>query len=156
MPSTYKKKTDREYQSHKMSILDEQFKVGFLAGLDGRSKVKKELETRWEAVIGCLEKDNEIVRGLAARFVFLWTICEALECKMLSDPELLDKLFGRWTQAINTLSGLARTLGVDPLMEGRKIKQVKKVFERAKAGIESGKDTIDLEQYKKEFEELVG
>ncbi len=89
------------------------FKVGFLQALDGRTDLAKALRANYDAVVedvGGSEEVGHVKSALVERFCWLEAILQKIEHDIAHGK--VDQL-GTWIQATNSLSGLARVLGVD-------------------------------------------
>jgi hypothetical protein len=111
--SKYRPKTDRKNNHRKPTELPAKFKVGFLSTLDRRTDLAKALRTNRDQIVsdlGGLDEIGHVKNALIERFVWLEAILQSLEQEMASGQ--IDKL-GVWIQAVNSLSGLAKTLGIE-------------------------------------------
>ena len=116
MPKKYVPKTDRKNAKHKVTAVPEKFRAGFLAALDGRTDLAKALRASYEQIVADVGGQNEVSRiksAMVERFVWLEAILQTIEHDMASGT--IDKAvaLGRWIQAVNALSGLAKVLGVE-------------------------------------------
>lgn len=113
MPRKYKPKTDRKNGHHKPTTLPAKFKVGFLSTLDRRTDLAKSLRSNRNAIVedaGGPDEIGHVKNALVERFVWLEAILQSIEQEMAGGQ--IDKL-GTWIQAVNSLSGLAKTLGIE-------------------------------------------
>jgi hypothetical protein len=111
--SKYRPKTDRKNGHSKPTTLPPKFKPGFLTTLDARTNIAKALRANRDEIvsdIGGLAEIGHIKLSLVERFVWLETVLQMMEDEMASGS--IDRL-GTWIQAVNSLSGLAKVLGVD-------------------------------------------
>ncbi|MGC1274345.1 MAG: hypothetical protein WBC44_11615 [Planctomycetaceae bacterium] len=116
MPRTYKKKTDREYVSQKPQNLPTKFRTGFLSGLDKRTDLAKSLRANYETIVedlGGRDDLSHVKAALVERFVWLEAILKTIEHDLVTGDIDKAEALGRWVQAVNSLSGLAKTLGID-------------------------------------------
>jgi hypothetical protein len=116
MPRPYQPKTDRKNQSHRHQVLPLKFKSGFLAELDKRTDLAKALRANFNAVVedvGGPQDVGHVKSALVERFVWLEAILQTLEHEMASGKIDKSEALGRWIQAVNALSGLAKVLGVE-------------------------------------------
>lgn len=114
MPRTYTKKTDREYQASKPRVLPLRFRPGFLSDLDGRSDLARTLRANYEEIVADVGGAVSHVKGvLAERFVWLTAIVQTLEHQMAKGECDRAETLGRWIQATNALTGLAKVLGIE-------------------------------------------
>ncbi|WP_168564992.1 hypothetical protein [Crateriforma spongiae] len=109
-------KGTRKNKSHKPNKLPAKFTTGFLETLDARYAVAKQLRSNYESIVRDLGGEGAIshVRNaVIERFVFLEALLQDLEQKVISGELETDEVIGRWVQAMNSLSGLAKTIGLD-------------------------------------------
>lgn len=116
MPRNNHPKTTRKNASLKPQELPAKFKTGFLTALDGRTDLSKTLRANYDAIVSDIGGDSEIghVKGaLIERFVWLEGILQTIEHEMVTGQASKTEAIGRWIQAVNSLSGLAKVLGVE-------------------------------------------
>jgi hypothetical protein len=122
MPRTYARKTDRRNGSHKPQDVPATFKPGFLSTLDGRTEVAKALRQNFDEIvsdIGGLDGVGHVKRALIERFVWLEAILQTIEHELVHGQINKAEALGRWVQAVNSLSGLAKVLGVEKKLTER-------------------------------------
>ena len=107
-------------RERKQNTLPAKYEKNFLSKLDGRVQIAKELRNAYEEVtrdLGGVDTLSHAKRALAERFVWLEAIMRGIEqrCVELNgdDAEASGQLLSRWIQGCNSLTGLARTLGLD-------------------------------------------
>ncbi len=91
------------------------YEPGFIARLDSRTGIAKILRANFEAVandLGGVDELSHVQSALVERFVFLQATLSKIEADMVEDPEEASEIMGRWIQAVNSLTGLAKTLGI--------------------------------------------
>lgn len=101
---------------HRPQTLPEKFKVGFLATLDGRTDLAKALRANHDAIvadIGGAVEIGHVKSALIERFVWLEAILQTIESEMAQGQIGKAEALGRWIQAVNSLAGLAKVLGVE-------------------------------------------
>ena len=106
----------KETAKTKKQTLPIKFKAGFLAALDGRTDLAKVLRENYDNIVSDIGGTSEIghVKGaLIERFVWLEGILQSIEFEMVSGQASKTESIGRWIQAVNSLSGLAKVLGVE-------------------------------------------
>lgn len=106
----------RKKRPAKQNAMPENFSVGFLQTLDGRGEVSKALRANYESIVADIGGAGEIGHVKAAlieRFVWLEGILQTLEHEMATGKVAKTEAVGRWIQAVNSLSGLAKVLGVE-------------------------------------------
>lgn len=111
MPS--KAKTYRN-TSHK--ALPVKFKAGFLEAMDGRTDLAKALRANYAEVVEDVGGRAEVGRvksALIERFCWLEAILQTLEAEMATGQIDKSEALGKWIQAVNSLSGLAKVLGIE-------------------------------------------
>jgi hypothetical protein len=91
--------------------------------MDRRTQVAAKLTAAYNAIIddcGGGSQVSHVKNAMIERFCFLQHVIEDLERQIANDPQHADQIImGRWVQAVNSLSGLARNLGF-----GRRAKKV--------------------------------
>lgn len=116
MPRKYVSKTGRKNRSHKVQVVPDKFRAGFLAELDSRTGLAKALRANYEQIVADVGGTNDVGHVKAAlvqRFVWLEAILQTLEHEMARGKIDKGEALGRWIQAVNALSGLAKTLGIE-------------------------------------------
>lgn len=96
--------------------LPEKFSVGFLSDLDGRTDLARALRANRDAIVTDLGGDEElshVKNALVERFVWLEGILHSIEHDMAKGQAPKTEAIGKWVQAVNSLSGLAKVLGTD-------------------------------------------
>ena len=91
------------------------YEQNFLAKMDSRTIVFKELKTTFDEVIADLGgKDNlsHVQHCLVERFTFLEFIIRDLEQRISQNPGKNEELLGKWVMALNCLTGLSKTIGL--------------------------------------------
>lgn len=122
MPKTYVSKTGRRNESYKPQSLPTRFRAGFLAELDGRTDVAKALRANYQAIVadvGGIDDVSHVKAALIERFVWLEAILQTIEHELVTGAIDKGEALGRWIQAVNSLSGLAKVLGVERKMSTR-------------------------------------
>jgi hypothetical protein len=71
------------------------------------------------ADIGGLDDVGHVKRALIERFVWLEAILQTIEHELVQGEINKAEALGRWIQAVNSLSGLAKVLGVDKKLTAR-------------------------------------
>lgn len=92
------------------------FEPGFISKLDGRTDIAKALRRNYEEIvtdIGELNEISHVKRSLIERFCWLEALLQTLEHEMATGQIDKTEAIGRWIQAVNSLSGLAKVLGVE-------------------------------------------
>ncbi len=116
MPRVYQPKTDRKNAKTKPQTLPATFKAGFLASLDKRTDLAKALRQSYDDIVrdvGGAGEVGHVKAALIERFCWLETILQTIEHEMVSGETSKTEAIGRWIQAVNSLSGLAKVLGVE-------------------------------------------
>lgn len=116
MPKTYMPKTGRKNASTKPQTVPAKFKSGFLSTLDKRTDLAKALRQNYEAIvadIGGRDDIGHVKSSLIERFVWLEAILQSIEHEMVAGEISKSEAIGKWIQAVNSLSGLAKVLGVE-------------------------------------------
>ncbi len=115
MPRRYLPKTDRKNGKHKLAGLPTKFRSGFLASLDNRTGLAKALRATYDAVVADVGGPAGLSRvkaSLIERFCWLDATLQTIEHEMAAGTIDRAEALGRWIQAVNSLSGLAKVLGV--------------------------------------------
>lgn len=97
----------------KLKELPDQYRAGWLEAMDGRLGLVKAIRERLVMLtddLGGVEQMSYQRRSLAKRVVFLEAMLEQQEAAIARGEEV-DA--GKWTQGINSLIGLLKTLGLD-------------------------------------------
>jgi len=106
-------------RKRKQKIVPGKFQQHFLAKMDARYGLVKELKSSYEELtndLGGLDGLSHIKRTLAERFVWLSAVLRGIESRISEGDEVQSaELLGRWIQGLNSLSGLAKTLGIERL-----------------------------------------
>ena len=108
--------TGKAYSPPRQKSLPAKFQPGFLATMDQRSAVVKQLRANYATIIEDLGGADEIAHiksAMVERFVFLESLLQTIETDLASGAIDRDAALGKWTQAVNSLIGLARALGLD-------------------------------------------
>lgn len=107
----------RTNKSHKLkSNVPRKFRTGFLKELDGRCDLAKTLRQNYDAIVadvGGSDELSHVKSALVERFVWLEGILQTLEHEMATGQLDRSQALGKWIQAVNSLSGLAKVLGVE-------------------------------------------
>lgn len=109
-------KGTRKNFSHKVQTLPTEFKTGFLRELDGRVQFTKTLKANYDAIVNDVGGKQEVahIKGaLIERFVWLEAVLQTIEQEMATGAIDKSVALGRWIQAVNSLSGLAKVLGIE-------------------------------------------
>ena len=115
MTRIYKPKTERKNVSHKPQALPEKFRAGFLSCMDGRSNLTKALRANYDQIVKDIGEDNvgSVKATLVEKFVFLSVVLQSIEAEMVAGQISKSEAISKWVQALNSLVGLAKVLGVE-------------------------------------------
>jgi hypothetical protein len=111
-----KSRGTRVNKATKPMTLPVKFIPGFLGDMDRRTELAKTLKANYATIINDVGGPSEVGHVKAAlieRFVWLEAIVQTLEHEMASGAIEKAEHLGRWIQAVNSLSGLAKALGVE-------------------------------------------
>jgi hypothetical protein len=102
----------------KPASLPAKFAPGFLGELDGRTELARALKQRFEAIVSDLGGEAELSNlktSLAERAVFLEAMLVKIESDLATanDPKAVAEILSRWIQAVNSFTGIAKTLGLE-------------------------------------------
>jgi len=107
-------------REHKQNKLPERYSKGFLDKLDGRVEIARQLKAGYLEVtndLGGADTLSHMKRSLCERFVFLEAVLRGIELRMAEQGKEnkaeAGQLLSRWIQGLNSLTGLARTLGLE-------------------------------------------
>lgn len=113
-----------ERKERNLQALPAKYVPDFVEQLDGRTTLGKAIRSRVEQ----LEVDTQAIshakRSLVRRAVWLEALCESQE-QLLASGQAIDA--GAYTQAVNALLGLLRTLGLE--RKQRPVKRLSEVLE---------------------------
>jgi len=117
MPRTYVKKTDRVYKNHKPKAL-RTYRPSAILKLDQRTALAKVCRQRFESLandLGGLDSLSGMQVLLLDKLVFLEARLAAHQSAVFGakSPKEAAEIEGRWVQQLNTLVGLAKTLGIE-------------------------------------------
>jgi hypothetical protein len=110
-----KRKDKRKYESSKPMTLPAKYEAGFLEKLDGRTEVCKMLRAAYDEIAGDLGGEQNLSHVQACiceRFVFLEATLRGWEKQIIERPKESQMMLSRWIQALNSLCGLAKTIGI--------------------------------------------
>lgn len=105
-------------KKQKHSKLPAKYEPGFLEQMDRRTEVYKRLSDSYDAIIADLGGADDLSHlkvSLIERAVFLIACLKTWENQIASNPKGSEHLLSRWIQALNTLQGLTKTIGLDRL-----------------------------------------
>jgi hypothetical protein len=105
----------------KLKRLPVKFEPGFLRQLDGRTELSQRLTAAYDEIVddaGGDEAQTRLRRSLIERFVFLEEVMRSWEVQIATKPQETEHLLSRWVQAVNSLQGLARQIGVERKLKG--------------------------------------
>jgi hypothetical protein len=111
-----KSKGTRVNGHHKPNTLPAKFRAGFLSELDKRTDLARALRANYQDIvldIGGPADVGHVKGALIERFVWLEAILQTLEHEMAQGKIDKSAALGKWIQAVNSLSGLAKVLGVE-------------------------------------------
>jgi len=122
---------DPDNAPEKFKCPPKKYEKGFLIRLDKRHAAFKTIFHNYQEIMGDLggrDSLSHIQQTLVERFVFLEFVLRNLEQKIAeqSDDKTkekgvdVEKLFSRWVQGLNSLTGLAKVVGVE-----RRAKQIR-------------------------------
>lgn len=99
----------------KLKALPERFQPGIIRRMDGREKLTARLSATFNSVVqdaGGIDTLPYAKLCLAERFAFLQEFLQQIEAELVTDPVGKEAMLGRWTQAVNSMTGLAKVLGM--------------------------------------------
>lgn len=111
-------KGSRTNRKLKPDGLPGKFQPGFVGELDGRTLLARALRQRFEAIasdLGGVEELSTLKSSLLERLVWLEATLAQIESGLAvaQDPKLVNEVLARWIQAVNSFTGIAKTLGLE-------------------------------------------
>lgn len=109
-------KGTRVNRKTKPQVLPAKFRAGFLTVLDKRTELARALRANYAAIVldtGGPQDLSHLKSALIERAFWLEAILQDLEHGMATGTIDKAEALGRWIQAVNSLSGLCRVLGVE-------------------------------------------
>lgn len=104
-------------RTKKTNTLPTRYEKGFLSRLDGRTEIARELRAAFDEIVadqGGVDGLSHVRRSLVERFCWLEAVLRSLELRIAeADKAETAELLSRWIQGLNSLTGLARTLGLE-------------------------------------------
>jgi hypothetical protein len=100
----------------KAAKLPRKFECGFILKLDQRTELAKRLNMAFETIVddlGGLDTLSHTRLALVERFVWLEHTLQVLERRIAEQPKRSEELLGKWIQGLNSLQGLAKTVGLN-------------------------------------------
>jgi hypothetical protein len=98
------------------SDLPEKFEPGFLREFDQRTALFQRLNGIYQEIIedvGGIASITHLKLAMIERFVFLEATLQRWEQDIAKNPDETALLVSRWVQAVNSLQGLAKTIGIE-------------------------------------------
>lgn len=106
-----------EKKPPKTTTLPARYERGFLARLDGRTEIARELRVAFDEIVsdqGGIEGLSHVRRSLVERFCWLEAVLRSLELRIAeADKSETADLLAKWIQALNSLVGLGRCVGLE-------------------------------------------
>jgi hypothetical protein len=105
----------------KLTDLPAEYVPGFLRELDRRTDLFQRLNAAYVRIVddaGGEEAMSRVKLSLIERFVFLNEMLERWELEIVTNRNDAAAALSRWVQAVNSLQGLARAIGIQ--VEGRR------------------------------------
>jgi hypothetical protein len=111
----------RTNAKHKPAELPAKVAPGFVDSLDGRSLLARALRQRFEAIATDLGGESELSAlkaSLLERLVWLEAMLGKIETDLAAAANAADasKTLAQWIQAVNSFTGIAKTLGLERSM----------------------------------------
>ena len=95
-----------------------EFTAGFLGDLDNRTNLAKVLRSNYNEIIEDLGGESDVSHikaSMVERFIWLEAVLHTLERDMATGKVPMSGSLGKWVQSVNSLTGLARVLGIERL-----------------------------------------
>lgn len=105
----------KEKRKRRLTELPARFEPGFLRALDHRTSLAQRLHTAYDNIVsdlGGMDGLSHAQLALIERFVFLECQMQHWEALIAAEPKKSTELLSRWIQALNSLNGLAKTIGL--------------------------------------------
>ncbi len=118
----------------KLADIPDKYVPGFLRELDQRTDVCQRLNTAYQRIVddaGGEENLSLVKLSLIERFVFLGEMLERWELEIVQHPNETAAALSRWIQAVNSIQGLARAIGIE--VKGRRSPNLKAYLARTGA-----------------------
>lgn len=96
--------------------LPDKYERGFMRKLDGRTEVCQRLVAAYETIVEEAGGEGSLAHtklALIERFVFLEATVQTWELELAQNPTASPELLSRWIQAVNSLQGLAKIIGIE-------------------------------------------
>ena len=109
-------KKKRKYRNTKPLSLPVKYEKGFLKKLDARTEIYQLLHSAYKEIVtdlGGEDRLSHVQTCIVERFVFLEAVLRTWELKIVENPKESEAMVSRWIQALNSLSGLAKTIGIE-------------------------------------------
>ena len=104
-------------RAKKSNTLPTRYEKGFLSRLDGRTEIARELRAAFDEIVadqGGIEGLSHVRRSLVERFCWLEAVLRSLELRIAeADKAETAELLSRWIQALNSLVGLGKCIGLE-------------------------------------------
>ena len=109
-------KQKRKYTNTKPMELPDKYRQGFLEDLDKRTLIYQSLQASYDAImadVGGKGSLSHVQCCLVERFCFLEFVLRGIEVQIAEEkPKDIGPLVSRWVQALNSLVGLGKTIGL--------------------------------------------
>lgn len=105
----------------KQRTIPRRYEPGFITQLDQRTDLGRTLRLRFDTITeeaGGLQNLSRVKIALVERFVFMDALLSTWETEIATKPGNSQELVNRWIQGVNTLQGLARSIGVEKPQDG--------------------------------------
>ncbi len=125
----------RRRRRSKSIELPAKFEPGFIREIDQRSALAARLRTSFSEVVEDIGGHKELSHTqlvLIERFVFLAETMRGWEVRIATKPKASAELLSRWIQALNSLNGLAKAIGLK--RKRKSVDDLQSYLKKAKAG----------------------
>jgi hypothetical protein len=115
----------KDYQHRKPVTLPAKYTPGFLDEMDKRTEIYQALRSAHDEIVndmGGVDALSHVKHTIVERFVFLECILRNWERQIIADPQGSARMLSRWVQAINSLSGLTKIIGIDKVRKAKDLK----------------------------------
>lgn len=104
-------------RERKQNKLPAKYEKGFIRKMDGRTEIARELRAAFDEIVadqGGIEGLSHVRRSLVERFCWLEAVLRSLELRIAeADKAETAELLSRWIQALNSLVGLGKCIGLE-------------------------------------------
>jgi hypothetical protein len=100
----------------KSQTLPERYKPGVIREIDRRTELGQRLQAVFDVIVTDAGGPHGLTHtklALIERFVWLEAMLQGIEREIAAKPEAANDLIGKWVQGVNSLTGLAKMIGLE-------------------------------------------